>query len=325
MAKNNTRFPTDRLLPTFEDLPEEKIEEFIKKFNEGIKLTSWSEPQALYLCKNSLKGAAKKALENSLELNDENDYKKFMENLKVYFTRKKTVSDLSAKFYGITHTPGMRIRELADTIQRAGTEYLGGHDNNTPVDPVILDRIILSKFLSTVRADLSLELRKAMPKSFKEAINKAEQLVEILGEDTLQVNSISEADHAHMSLIAQIQNLEHKISTLTAEKPQEEVKKQDLNCLACGSSQHLLIDCPTYIEFTHASQNQPRDSNSGQPGRPYHPYSAGGSNRSYSYSRPHNSYYYSDNYEPYYQNRGRNTRRRGRNSGYSNYNKRNLN
>lgn len=253
---NDAKFPMERLLPNFSDLDSERVEDFINDFRQGIALTKWSNEQALYFVKNSLKGKARKALTTSLTLGQEKDFETFLTHLKNYFMRKKTVEELKYEFYSITHAPGMRIRELSDAIQLAAKKYLGGPEEENQVEPQVLDRVALNKLLSTIRADIGIELKKCMPKNFEEAVKKAEELAEILGDSCSVSNILEKNEQVNDSLTAQIQKLEGQINELNKQKSGKTRAQSDIKCLACGEADHILINCQMYREFIEAPQPQ---------------------------------------------------------------------
>lgn len=309
-SESGARLPLLKLIPTFEGKSGEKVQHFITQFEDVAKLTKWSDAEKILVLKSKVKGRAMQRLLNNTELFAHTNWDKFLKEFLNHFKENKTATQLGQEFQAIKHVPNMTVRDLAAKINTSARDYLQIEGEQDEAALKMLDKIMLTKFLDSLKSNLAVEVRKQFPIDFQEAIEKAEALEKILEEDISTCAAISDIEQGHNILLeAKIIELTQQVNALKQEeqRPNKDNKKNSLGtyCLACGKDNHLLKDCFIFRRWENRDRSRSLEEQNNYVNSFRHlPYQREDSNQQYFHRQGRSRYRYRSNN---YRNRGGNS------------------
>lgn len=191
----------------------ERVESFLTQFENITKLTNWSDDHKGLILKTRLKNkAAEFILKN--DTTKENDNIDIVKNALIKrFGEIKSLTQAQNEFQNIKQTPVTSIRELEQEIREKTQKFLGDIRESAEMRK-INDRIMLAKFLESVREDIKIELKKANIETFEEAVERAVLLEEIFKEEQVNVNTL------------RLQGTDHEREVLKRDREIAELKQQ---------------------------------------------------------------------------------------------------
>ena len=206
------------LLPTFNGKKDEDIDFFLTQFENIADMANWPDKNRTVILKTRLKDKAYIFLTQKTELQKSENMEEIKSLLKKQFKVSLTVLQKQNNFNKIKMQPGMSISELALEITKATNEILG--DNDTQEILEIKNNMRLAKFTEALRSDLAFEVKKMNIQRFDKAVEYAEHLETIYGDnESTEINYVNQNEKRG--------------------NPQTTKNK----CIGCGLSNHVWEEC----------------------------------------------------------------------------------
>lgn len=219
------------LIPTFDGLTEPDF--FFNTIDDIAKLGAWDAREKLIVAKARLRNLALEHLTNSFELKNETNYEKFKKQFLDFFSQKSTLSAKQQDFSACKQLSEETIKQYAFRIKNYGQKFLNVGDSSSSEVKQMVDRVLLSKFISGLPRDSKLFVLNKGPQSFDDAVQMAETHelnAKFLAEDEINTASVSNTNSkALLDLIASQQNEFSKMMDTVTKK---------LNALSCQKREH---------------------------------------------------------------------------------------
>lgn len=249
MAKNQNKFNFNIQINNFNG-EKSYLPHFFSLIRDLSKQNAWNDDQTLLFFKSKLAGAALQYfLENPsfLHLKDLN---KIESIFKEFFCADTQSHDLN-QFNEIKLLPQEAIRHFAHRLQ-----VITHKAYSTITDEEALNVIKFNKFISAIPAHIRIKLLEENIKAFKDAVDRAHQLNDILQQE-LNLNNPPAAAN-NMNITAQLENLTEKVNAIAVAK--------NIPPTPRNSNQHPTTSNNHYNHQNHRPFNNRRKFNN----RPFH-------------------------------------------------------
>jgi hypothetical protein len=217
---------------------------WVSEFENIAKLSNWDEIQKLTIFKAKLVGPAKKFLMEDIILTESNSYDEIKEKFLLHFTVNQSLIEKNVNFSKINMCDQELVRNYAERLKRAGTNFIGSSSIMTADTKKMFDKLLVSRFIEGLLPELQRDIIIADPKSFEEAVERATHIQNAKSlYAQLRVNSIQ----CKQEQSARDLNIETKETILAINEKnqstnmaQNQIAKQ---CMYCGKLGHFAIDC----------------------------------------------------------------------------------
>lgn len=217
------------LIPPF-DGDKETTTFFFSQFDQISEMAGWDEHEKATILKAKCTGAARQFLILDTDLINCNVYTQVKNKFQDHFTKKQSLIELNLQFANMAMREHESVRDFAERIKRAGTQFMGASNVISQEASQMLDKILLTKFIEGILPELQREVVLKGPDNFNEAVETA-----------LKCQSASEM-FARLRINAVGVNNMHA----TPEQPtnhQSLAPSNHMFCMYCGKNNHFAKDC----------------------------------------------------------------------------------
>lgn len=268
----------------------ETVSYFFDQLIDIAELNNLSEEEKIILLKSNLNGAALKFYLTSPSLRNEKSLIKIKEEFIKFFSDEDSLAQKHLLFNTISYSSNEPIKSLAHRIRSAAEEL--NDETNSFENNSLLDNIKKVKLYSVLPEKFRKKLIEKDPKTFNEAVEYAVKIESNINTlNSIQLNNMlltSNDSNNHAECMNQLSELKEQINMLKTESSKSEENKhqrkenynsQNLMCLFCGKTNHLIINCYHFLKFQNVSTHQFNNNrsthsfrrNTRRPGR-NHPY-----------------------------------------------------
>ena len=311
-------------LPCFDGKKETNINFFLSQWETLAKDSQLKQEVKLILLKAKFSGTARDTIINSKELNEESDYKTFIEKIKKEFQPKLTFEDVQNSFLTLKQNASQTMEDFIKAFNMAATKYIEKSGHSKEIGAVnFLQKVKLTRFLEAIRPDIALEIRKQAPESYEEAVNMAQKIESAF--NAIPKESLNYVDSTHQENMKETfenisKNYKDEISKLRAELAELKINNTEkqtkkIKCEICEKTNHTTKQC--FFNGKNKNQNRQKTRNKTintptypnnqnfPPAMPYYPYhqnvypQAGANYGNHGYMNNHNFPYYAPNMPHY--------------------------
>lgn len=259
-------------IPVFDGKKESNINFFVSEFNNLMEEVDLDDKSKLAILKAKLVGQAREKLANDESLNTEKDFAKFKEKLIDIFSAKTNFSTAQNNFFALRQKPTQSITDFIYEFNAAAKLYAdksGQKIENS--NNKLFETIKFTRFLESMRPDLSLDVRRMAPANFNDACKFAKQMEEAYNQVSLnEINTIQKSsndENFDKLLKLNIESAE-QIKILTSElnnlklKSKENIENKNNWCEYCKRKSHSIETC--WFRNSTKNSQQRNENPSGQ-------------------------------------------------------------
>jgi len=230
---------------------------FFQQLDEVALISGWSNTQKLAVLKSRLKGNALSFFLSDNDLNSCRDYELVKQKLTDYFSSDLGLAEAQIAFNSIRQWTNEPVKAFAHRLLLASNNFLGSPQITTPEIKNMMDKVRLSKFVSSVLPQLQSDVLKLNPQSFEEAVKIASNSQR--AHDMLEKFQINNIKGLTMGGAENNEILTQQMSQLAVEPciAKNLGQEKNIQCVFCGKRDHLAINCEVY---QHLRQNRPRET-----------------------------------------------------------------
>lgn len=262
-------------LPTFSGSKEEDITFFLNNLESVADLEKWSKEKTVIILKLLVKESARKFLIDLLE-SDNLSLEEIKDALKQKFQKRIEFSVTQKSFNNLKQSPQESVQDLADRVSKVTSRFANPKNCREQSLKELENNLKLSKFIEALRADLRIELKKAGPKNFEQAVEIAKNIESALEDsEHIRINNLSSHNSPEYDLLIEqqlqtnktIHELAEKINNLTmknSENSNKHISKtfqnfqsrevQTVCCHICFKN-HMTTDCWFFPKHKNFREN----------------------------------------------------------------------
>lgn len=234
------------LLPTFDGAENSDVNFFISTFDDLIAKVNIDQDIKLTILKTRLKGEALKYICDNHEMLSEKTFENFCKKLTDKFSKTNSFPEAQTKFMTVAQNPSQTVEQYVQEVNNVTQKYLQASKLQEDGGAIsFINKMKINKFIDGLIPTIQLEVRKAAPETYQEAVKIAKRIETALKmpnnpmhtqSDDFLINTIMQFKKENEN---QINKLAEQINRISINN----ISTQEKYCHICKKNNHLTDAC----------------------------------------------------------------------------------